>query len=827
MQPLTNLWILTDFSDDRPQLQRVHSYDIPVTPIHIRLERDRSVSATTSSPSQAPTVIRWDTPPLRAPTPPQRSPETVEHYYEDTFDDEPYETYEPDVSFLSSPAPLIKRLEEQIRLDEEAAQRERREQILPELDLQPGPPTPMDDTIYIQYALDRLTDLPEVVQPNDSAASSDSYPVQRHVHHEGFRYIPPNLAHTRQDLALARKHRSSPGGDNLFNFNATRPLSDPTNVVGTNTPVRNLPLDVDMFIPLRKPPRNLRYPSLDHLPTILRPFSMFILVMFCLLMIAVLMFCANYSSSHHGLASWDGLHSGKYFVFGFLPQIFAACIFLYVQCVMAAMTRIMPFTLMAMGDAEKRVDALFLGVFPRTVLWPKWEGNTAFDISNTFFWLTVSTIPLQSCLFSVVFRDGVWRWVAVQGIAWTLVALYFLVITAAFTMAIFFIGRSTGLMWDPRSLADIFALLPRSNSLRDYPGTEIMRTKDELRSRLAGRSDRLGWWRTPNQHQGPFYCLGETGSTTRRYTIERGKLQEKENTQIDNMTEVEKGGELYNHDIRYRYIPWYLRDTYVVLWSVTAFVLLLALFIVSFLPSTAIRKGFNPYVRASPTNAGFSPANFLYSFIPSVLGMLLYLFFQPLDMAFRKLTPWSEFSNPKGALAADSLLLEYTAELPLLCSVRAYKHRHYRVAILSLLSVLFIILPVVAGGIFFPLTIRNGSVHMIPNLPSFYITLTLLSLYLLGLLLLIPGRLGMHLPHAVDSLAEIISFVYGSEILDDAAFRGPRSKADLVARLNALPARGPARTYAFGVYTGRHGKECMGIEKMGRSNQEITILPRS
>jgi len=550
-------------------------------------------------------------------------------------------------------------------------------------------------------------------------------------------------------------------------------------------------------------------------------------VMFCLLMISVLIFCAIYSSSHHGLTRWDGIYSGKYFVFGFLPQIFAACIFLYVQCIMAAMTRIMPFTLMAMDDAEKRVDALFLGVFPRTMLWPRWDGDSVFDISNTLFWLSVFTIPLQSSLFSVVLRDGVWRWVTVQGVAWTLVAIYVLVVIAAFIMALFFINRTTGMMWEPRSLADVIALLPRSNSLRDYPGTDIMRTKDEIKSRLAGRSDRLGWWRTSNQHQGQFYCLGETGSTIRRYTVERGRLQEKHETDVDLGADMEKHMDLYSHDIRYRYIPWYLRDTYVVLWCITAFVLLSALFIVSFVPATAIRKGFSPLVRPAPSGTGFSPANFLYSFIPSVLGMLLYLLFQPLDLAIRRLTPWSEFSNPNGATAANSLLIEYTADLPIICSLRAYRNRHYRVMMLSLLSVLFILLPVLAGGMFFPLTSRSGIVHMFPNLPSFYIALTLLILYFIGLLLLIPGRLGMYLPHAVDSLAEIISFVYGSEILDDAAFRGPRSKADLAARLNALPARGSARTYAFGVYTGRHGKDCMGIEKMGRTGQEVTILPRT
>jgi hypothetical protein len=695
------------------------------------------------------------------------------------------------------------------------------------IELDTSPPTPnTDDTPYIRFAIDQLTrdqDIRATERPT-TGSSADSYPVDRIIPDHGLGYV----SHTREELALARKHRSSPGEGRLFNFNATRPLSYDSNLPKANMPYKhNLSSDSEIFIPVEPPYRSTRYPDLTFIPTILRPFSMMTLSFLCLLMITALIFCAIYSTYHSGLVSWSGgIYGGRYFIFGFLPQIIAACLFLYIQGVMSAMTRIMPYTLMAMDDAKSRTDALFLEVFPRSLLWPRVQGSKGIGVSNTFFWLSVFTIPLQSCLFSVIQVDGVWRWTAVQGIAWTLVAIYILVLIATVIVGLFFHHRMTGLMWDPRSLADMISLLPRSNCLRDYPGTDIMPNKEDIRTKLALRSDRLGYWRTPKRAQGIFYCLGEAGASIRQYSLEGGKIQEKtSSTDVYKASDVEKLADLHNANARFRHITWYLRDTFIIFWSVAAFILLLALVIISFLPSTAIHNGFPPLVSALPNSAGYSPANFLYSFVPSLLGLLLYLFFQPLDMGLRKLQPWAELGHQEGATVERSLLLDYTAALPIECTLSALKGGHYRVAIISLLSFLFILLPVLAGGLFFPLTTPSHELRVIPNLSSFYVILAILILYLIGLLILIPNRHQMHLPHGVDCLAEIFTFVYGSGILDDAAFRAPKSKADLVTRLMAVYTGGQESRYAFGVFRGRNGRQCLGIEKLGRRGaQEIMVL---
>ncbi|TGO38275.1 hypothetical protein BHYA_0078g00270 [Botrytis hyacinthi] len=819
----------------RPQLQQVQTSEL-LSGVDVRY--GENTPSLPSSNSDAAMVTRWATPPSRF-----RTPEQSHENLEDSVEAPLIGASDWEASHQRYNSNMVRFDEQQIRgMEAEASGRPRRmsDQVEDE-----SPPTPNnDDTPFIRFAIDQLTrdeearrearraqQLEQGQQPTNSQ-SSEEYPVERIIPDEN-RYIPQRP--TRAELALIRKHRSTPGPGRLFGFNATPPLSTPPTEdegrvpIRTPQPARSPPneKDAEIFIPTQPPPNTKRYPELKFLPTILRPFSLLAIITLCLMMTAAIMFCAIYSNYHNGLYEWTtGVDGGRYFIFGFLPQILGAFIFLYVQYVMGAITRIMPYVLMAMEDAEPRTNALFLEAFPRHMLWPRWDGPMMIDIGVSCLWLCIFTIPLQGCLFSVVLVEGNWKWTAVQGIAWTLVAIYISMCMGLVLIGAFFFRRTTGLLWDPRSLADLIALLPRSNSLRDYPGTETMKSKQEIRVKLADRSDRLGYWRTPSPTQGIFYSIGETGAPIRRYTLEGGKAERKVSSGSAIPDLEENRSSLHDTATRFRYIPWFLRDTFVVLWSVTAFFLLLALIIVSFLPSTAIRNGFKPLVVADPNGSGYSAANFLYSFIPSLIGMILYLFFQPIDMAFRKLQPWAELSKPDGSPAVKSLLLDYPASLPIQSTITALGNGHFRVAWFSLVSLLFIILPILAGGLFFPLTVTSGEVRMLPNLPSFYILLAFLIVYFLTLLLTIPQRRTMHLPHPVDCLAEIISFVHSSNILDDAAFSAPRSKIDLVTRLVSTSSdfKGEGAKYAFGVGMGRGGKEGLGIERLGRRGVDNVMI---
>jgi hypothetical protein len=263
--------------------------------------------------------------------------------------------------------------------------------------------------------------------------------------------------------------------------------------------------------------------------------------------------------------------------------------------------------------------------------------------------------------------------------------------------------------------------------------------------------------------------------------------------------------------IRSRYLPWRIRNSQVILWAVAGSVFMLALLVVSFNPSTDIRKGFLPRVDAAPGRGAFSSADFLYSFLPSLLGMILFLMFQSLDLTLRILTPWGELSRPDGATARESILVDYAACLPFESTWKASKNRHWRVAFVSFLSPFLILVPVVAGGMFMALTPHDGIVRMFPNVPAFAIVIALLFLYLSGLMMLIPSRARFRLPHAVTSLAEMISFCYNEELRTDEAFLYPSNKRDLRGKVGAYDDLEYQSRWYFG--TGKNRDERLGIKR--------------
>ncbi|RFU28155.1 hypothetical protein B7463_g8186, partial [Scytalidium lignicola] len=709
----------------------------PVRATAVQLD-DEFSSTDTSSFSDPTTVVRWATPPSRAQTPRsylasvQPTSSTTEW-----TNDANRDAYESNIPFDT-------------RLDKRVIKNNHTQAATSDksLDMDSGPPTPdTDDTPYIRFAIDQLTRDEEVrkLQRRGTGSSADSYPVERIIPDLGLRYPAP----TRQELEPVRQDQNTTESTNLFNFNATAPLSPPRS---SNASAANQASNEDLrykpnFIPVEPKFNTARYHDLTFIPTILRPLSMIMLTLMTLLMTAALMFCAIYSTHHNGLL---------------------ACIFISLDS-MRYVSDYEDYPLY--DDGGNEIQRYF-------------PDNISFELILAALAGTADSWIF--CLFSVILVEGVWRWTAVQAVAWTLIAIYILIVIATVITGIVFFRCCTGLRWDPRSLADIMALLPRSNCLPSFHETDTIGRKVELKCRLGSRNDRLGYWHTSTGSQSVFYCIGEEYHSMHRHTGDGRKWQRSfQGAGIDRSSHSVNERDIYDSNIRFRYIPWYLQDSYVILWVVTGTVLLIALMVLSFLPSTAIRKGFPPKVDVAPNTAGFSSGNFLYSFIPSLLGQILFLAFQTVDNAIRKLQPWAELSKRDGCSADRSLLLDYHASFNFRCFLNAMRVGHYRVAALSLLSFLFILLPILAGGFLFPLTTPANTVRMIPNLPSFYILLSLLVLYLFGLLLLIPNRRQMYLPHGTDCLAEIISFMYGSKMLDDALFRSLKSRSDMVTRLLA------------------------------------------
>ncbi|KAK8073836.1 hypothetical protein PG994_004735 [Apiospora phragmitis] len=552
------------------------------------------------------------------------------------------------------------------------------------------------------------------------------------------------------------------------------------------------------------------HPPLTFKPWILRTQSLLVLAVLCVLMIAALMFCAIYSDRQNGLVGYGGAMSGgQYFVFRIMPQLIAAVLLIYAQCVITAVFRVLPFSAMASEDLRYRRGVGFLPLYPKSFLWPQLVSTWQVWIPTIITWIANLTIPLQSTLFTVIIVDGTWSWATVQGVAWVLVALYVFLLISTGILIVFWHSRRTGMRpgWDVKSIADVIHLMAQSNSAHLYDGTETAASRAEMRDRLDGNRDRLGYWSTPDAPNWVWHGIGHS-TNDEKVDIEQLGASVHERDSRSGMSHRPLAGP----DMRHSYLPWCMRTSQVIMWAVAGSVLLIALFVVSFNPSTDIHRGFLPALRAGPIPGAFSAADFLYSFVPSLIGLILFLMFQSLDLTLRILTPWAELTRKEGSRAKTSLLVDYAACLPLEATWKALKNRHWRVACISYLANLFILIPVLAGGLFMAMTPPAGEVRMYANIPAYAVLLSLLVLYVLALFAMIPKRAQFGIPHAVTCVAEIISFCTNDELLADDAFQWPRDRKAFEGKLDAYADLLDQSRWFLG--DGQHGGEKFGIRRL-------------
>ncbi|TID16943.1 putative alpha-1-6-mannosyltransferase [Venturia nashicola] len=679
----------------------------------------------------------------------------------------------------------------------------------------------IDETPYIRFALDQLTRDEEVRgsrhypgRSNDQEEEDDfqdaiaeaSQPLSQSLRDEDepsssyfSSHVPTRKEKQKQDMARQKEMQAGTA--------PRHPAQDMSNSSQNSF----LPQPYDVFVPYNPPNPTNSQPKLDFLPAILRPLWMSIYLFLCTLMLVGLIFSAIWSSSHRGLWNYSKLGDNRYFVFEYLPTLFGMLILIWLFQIRFAVQRISPYMAMASHSTRSRCEASFLDLYPTDFLLPKFQhfraGQPTIGACFLVFWLFLFSVPLLASTFNVRYYAGIsaWRWVAVQGVIWTLVALYIILIIALVVLSLKLWRTSTGLKWDPRSLADIIALLERSNIMSDYTGSETFKKMSQFKQLLWNRTDRLGYWHTSRRPQDIFYGLGEEGGATRRYSIEQGRIREKPtgpghsqhssiSSTVSSIGDIENNGpdtaqsfniraDIRSTAVRRGYMPWFLSSSAILAWIILAIMLLIAFYAVAF-AKQALTRGFLPQLDAAADSEGFSPANFLYSFIPCLLGLIMYLIWLPLDFTHRRLAPFAAMSGLNGTTAEKSLLLDYPFALPIFVTASALSNRHYKVALLSAISTINMVIPVLAGGIFWAQWYPSAQKVRIAAQPTgLYAICFFLALYTIALFALVPGRKTIALPHDARSLSEIISWLYMSPLLCDRAFARCQTKAELVTKL--------------------------------------------
>ncbi|QUC17989.1 uncharacterized protein UV8b_02230 [Ustilaginoidea virens] len=743
-----------------------------------------------------------------------------------------------------SPSPSV-RFDESQLASFAAANCARMDAFKDELALAAGKVTPgVDDTPYIQYALEALTrdresfnntQAPPLPSPRSERCSSSSANAPR-----SSRFMVPGFAAGKSPQTAPETQRESASAVYAPPRARKSDLQPAQTTIRTRqqTPPRFkeyqrlamtgqwIPVDKNMLQTID--PRGRTYAPLTFKPRILRPFSMLTLMSLCALMMAGLVFCNVYSQKHLGLTPYPGsIYSSQYFVFRILPQLLAGIILLYAQNIVSASLRIAPFASMAKEDPQERYLALFQNLYPKSFLLPQlMSGSWQLWVFGVSTWLMNFAIPLQSAAFTCVYTDDAdrWNWAASEAVVWTLVALYATLLITTCVLMTFWFGHWTGLIWDARSLADLIPLLNRTNTLGSYRHKGPYERSRDCRAELRERwFDRLGYWQTEDMTtRGIWHTIGTSAMLPDQDAaadISFGGGHEARPERGSN--ELSVGSHLTGSPALLelqgaRYMPWCLRDVPLVMFALVTGSLLLALLTVSFLPQTRLEAGFPPLVSAKPGDSAFSAANFLYSFLPAALGMVLFSLFQSTDTALRILQPWGELAQPDGAAASRCILADYAACLPLQATWAALRNGHWRVAVVSLMALVFIFIPILGGGLLMALTSPAQQVRMYPHMPVFGVLLALLVLYVGCLFLLLPRRRQFGLPHAVDNLASLIDFCTAEDLVEDAAFRSVLSRDDLQTRLGV--GRGDGReesVWFFGISAGRDEKR-LSVRRMDR-----------
>ena len=499
-------------------------------------------------------------------------------------------------------------------------------------------PTPgHDDSPYIQFAIDQLTRDEEVAGlSRDSRDSRDvsSMSSRPTVTTRG------NFASPRISGIDTSEHQTSSGESKReatehsipeeeqlppavppksqsrpYSRNATPTMEDVEEQEPRPEPRRHV------LIPVNPHNLDLRYPPLDFVPAPLRIASVSSLISFCLLLIVLLIISCALGAEHSGLLSYDGVGTGRYFVFEYLPQFFATIVIIWLLIIQVTIQRILPFALLTKANHYPEQDVintvpLYLTnlLIPNRTMFRKNE--PALKFCAIIFWLTFFTIPLTSSLYQTRFypsvNGGSFIWTTVQPVAIILIVMYVLLITALILIYLRFNRHSTGLKWDPISLAEIFVLIRRTSNL----------TSTRHGKSFSGGSSRpisLGYWESssrpgnifhgigtpsngPTPHHDPEKALGDPTNTTTVSTTTGGPPE----------ASTFESWQSQHHFRSSQGIPWFLRETYLLLFSLTALALLIAYLVVTFLNSQLF-FGFLPLLpsatSATSSFQSFSPAN--------------------------------------------------------------------------------------------------------------------------------------------------------------------------------------------------------------------------
>ncbi|KAH0541254.1 hypothetical protein FGG08_004259 [Glutinoglossum americanum] len=449
---------------------------------------------------------------------------------------------------------------------------------------------------------------------------------------------------------------------------------------------------------------------------------------------------------------------------------------------------------------------------------------------HRFYFLTelstfLSTFALVQ--FSSNILRGVWGgddflgYLPNKGIVYIVIACNAVLLLSTVSTFLWLCTHDTGLFAEPGSLAFLIGMLQNSNVLDDFSDMDRDCSAHEMRKRLKGNYYSIGYFRR-SSGSNIVYTIGIADDDLTPKT--------RMNPGSQNGGDAPRTPSLQQPG----FLPWFLSPLCVTLWIGLA-IAALSVALTLLVHDSILDQGFPPHAptRASPV-LQMSAAGFLWSFVPAYVADLYRLLWKNTDLFYRIVQPYADLRSPRPA-EESSLMLNYTACLPVVITLKAAWNGHWKIALVSLLSFLSSFTTSLAANMFYLDWFsdhQHGPVYpwIVVNRIPFLIMTAYFGIIAIAFSILMPDR-KRRLPHDIETLADHISLLCRSSLRGWEAFslgsamKKPREDNFRGKWLGKLKAANPLDLFRDGEYEravkGKLAEESNGDP--GCENTEVAL----
>lgn len=467
----------------------------------------------------------------------------------------------------------------------------------------------------------------------------------------------------------------------------------------------------------------------------------------------------------------DSLQGPKFILDGVGAGYVATFFKFYISQLVMSIGQIMPYRSMASDDNPEWKRTMGADYWPYE--WPIARIRILLNHHYFLFFVdlfsflsTFVVVQFESNILSTVYNDeGSPEYTPNKGVIYIAISCHAIFLLIIISTLIWSGWKDTGLLAAPGSIAMYLAMVEKSD-LDDYnDGLEVEDRQWVVRDRLGRNLYRIKYWENsvygirkicdpPNSgiginprlsiyYHNP-YILGHN----RTSTLSKNQLP------------------------RFNYIPWFLRPSTIAVFAglLTA---ALSIALTLLVNDNILQNGFNPRVSTKLLPiVDISPAAFLWSFLPSLAADQYRLLVKSIDMFYRLVQPYADLKrkDTEAEHVRNCFIINYTNDLPIVITLKALKNRHWKVAFVSVFSLISSFITSAAANMFYLDFDGDFNERIFIWKDSFFPVVGYMGALIIVLIILIPDDT-RYMPHDLETISDHISFLAQSSLLDHGKYQ--------------------------------------------------------